>query len=199
VSGVVLNVTTDRPTATRSYVTIWPTGGSPPDASSLNMVAGETAPNLVFARVSAGGQVSFYNDLGETHLLADVMGWFGTSAAPSGNFTPLAPGRILDTRGGAPVGSGGTIEVPVTNRNGVPGSGVSAVVLNVTATQPTSTTYITVWPTGAGRPEASNLNVLAGQSRPNLVVARVGSGGSVSMYNANGDTHLVADVVGWFD
>jgi hypothetical protein len=81
----------------------------------------------------------------------------------------------------------------------VPASGVSAVVLNVTATAPTSTTWVTVWPSGQPRPDASNLNVLAGQSRPNLVVARVGAGGRVSLYNAFGSTHLIADVVGWFD
>jgi hypothetical protein len=199
VSGVVLNVTTDRPTGVRSFVTIWPSDQGRPNASSLNMVAGETAPNLVFARVSAAGTVSFYNDLGSTHLLADVLGWFGAAPAASGNFTPVAPDRVLDTRAGAPVAGQSSIDLTVTRRAGVPAAGVSAVVLNVTATLPTDTTYVTVWPTGAPRPEASNLNVLAGQSRPNLVVARVGAGGQVSLYNANGATHLLADVVGWFD
>lgn len=40
-------------------------------------------------------------------------------------------------------------------------SGVGAVVLNVTATNPTDATFVTVWPTGQTRPAASNLNVVA--------------------------------------
>jgi hypothetical protein len=197
-TGVVLNVTTAEPTASRSFITIWPAGEPRPNASSLNMVAGETAPNLVFARLGAGGAVSLYNDLGDTHLLADVLGWFGPPAG-GGRFTPVAPARVLDTRAFLPVGPDGTLDLHVTGNGGVPAAGVSAVVLNVTATQPSATTYVTAWPTGEPRPEASNLNVLAGQTRPNLVVARVGSDGNVSLYNAFGSTHLVADVVGWFD
>lgn len=199
VSGVVLNVTTDRPTGVRSFVTVWPTGDARPNASSLNMVAGETAPNLVFARVGANGKVSFANDLGATHLLADVLGWFGTAPAASGNFTPLAPARVLDTRASGAVGARSSIDLAITGRGGVPAGGVSAVVLNVTATRPTERTFVTVWPAGEARPDASNLNVIAGQSRPNLVIARVGAGGKVSLYNDAGSTDLVADVVGWFD
>lgn len=198
-SGVVLNVTTDRPTGVRSYVTVWPTGQARPDASSLNMVAGETAPNLVFARVGTNGRVSFYNDLGSTHLIADVLGWFGTTPGASGNFTPLAPSRVLDTRASGAVGARAAVDLTVVGVGGVPASGVSAVVLNVTATRPTAKTYITVWPAGAARPDASNLNVVEGQSRPNLVIARVGAGGRVSLYNDAGTTDLLADVVGWFD
>ena len=33
---------------------------------------------------------------------------------------------------------------------------------------------------------------------PNLVVAKVGTAGDISIYNAQGFTHVVADVVGWF-
>jgi hypothetical protein len=69
----------------------------------------------------------------------------------------------------------------------------------VTATRPTTKTYITVWPAGDPRPDASNLNVVAGQSRPNLVIARVGANGQVSLYNEAGTTDLVVDVLGWFD
>ncbi len=76
-------------------------------------------------------------------------------------------------------------------------NGVSAVVLNVTATQPSASSYVTVWPKGETRPLASNLNMAANQTIPNLVVAKVGAGGQVSLYNNNGSTHLVADVAGW--
>jgi hypothetical protein len=197
-----MNVTADQPTWSQSFVTVWPTGSGRPNASSLNMVAGETAPNLVFAQVGLFNQVSFQNEFGSTHLIADVLGWI-VPAGGSGNYTPIAPARILDTRSGvgsepSKVGPDSVRNVRVVDVGGVPGN-ASAVVLNLTVTQPSAQTWITAFPAGEERPTASNLNVLGGQTRPNLVVARVGQNGEVSLYNFNGDTHLVADVVGWFD
>jgi hypothetical protein len=202
-TGVVMNVTADAPTNSQSFLTVWPTGQARPNASSLNFVAGETAPNLVFAQLGSGNRVSFENEFGRTDLIADVVGWIGGSPAANGNYTPVAPSRILDTRSGVgasatKVGAGATLDFTVAGVGGVPGSATS-VVLNLTVTQPSAQTWITAYPAGEGRPTASNLNVLAGQTRPNLVVARVGAGGRVSLYNFNGDTHLVADVVGWFN
>ena len=43
----------------------------------------------------------------------------------------------------------------------------------------------------------SSSNVSSGVTRANLVIAKVGSGGNVTVYNANGTTHLVGDIVGW--
>jgi hypothetical protein len=131
-------------------------------------------------------------------------------AAPSGTaasgarYHPLTPSRILDTRNGtgsatAPVGGAASIDLQVTGRGGVPASGVSAVVMNVAVTNPLLPSYLTVWPTGEARPLASNLNYLTAQTVPNLVTAKLGTGGKVSMYNASGTTDVVADVAGWFD
>jgi len=68
---------------------------------------------------------------------------------------------------------------------GVPATGVSAVVLNVTVTQPTTGSFLTVYPSGTTRPLASSLNFVAAQTVPNLVVAKVGADGKVGVYNNN--------------
>ena len=120
-----------------------------------------------------------------------------------GTFHPLSPARILDTRegNGAPtgkVGPGRTLSLQATGRGGVPTSGVSAVVMNVTVTEPTAPSFLTVWPAGETRPTASNLNYVANQTVPNLVVVKVGAGGKVNLFNLSGSTHVVADVVGWY-
>ena len=204
VSAVVLNVTVTQPSTT-SFVTVFPTGASRPGASNLNFVANQTVPNLVVAKVGTGGKVSLYNALGTAHVIADVAGWYDTGAATSGaRYTPLSSARLLDTSSaiGAPaaaVGPAGTVELQVTGRGGVPATGVSAVVLNVTVTQPSTASFLTVFPTGQSRPGASNLNVVANQTATNVVVAKVGTGGKVSLYNALGTVHVVADVVGWYD
>jgi hypothetical protein len=101
-------------------------------------------------------------------------------ASPLGEFTPLSPARILDTRDGTgrggvttPVGGGASIPVQVTGRGGVPGSGVQAVVLNATVTAPTASSYLTIWPIGSGRPLISNLNFVASQTVANLVTVQL--------------------------
>jgi hypothetical protein len=86
----------------------------------------------------------------------------------------------------------------VAGNGNVPATGVSAVVLNVTATNPTAAGYLTIFPGGGIRPLASNLNFVPGQTVPNRVVAKVGSNGQVSFFNFQGNTDVVADVGGWF-
>ena len=74
---------------------------------------------------------------------------------------------------------------------------MTAVVLNITAVNPTAPTYVTAWPTGQSRPLASNLNVPAGDIRPNLAIAKVGANGKVSVYNHTGGVDLIADITGY--
>ena len=119
-------------------------------------------------------------------------------ASQPGAYHPLPPARILDTRSGAPLGNAGTVVQAVTGVGGVPASGVSAVVLNVTVTGPTAPSFLTVYPNGAPRPIASNLNYVAGQTVPNLVIAKVGADGKVAIYNHAGSAHVIFDVVGWY-
>jgi uncharacterized protein (DUF1501 family) len=197
--AVALNVTVTGPTA-GSFLTVWPSGEVRPLASSVNMVAGQTVPNMVLARVGGNGMVSIFNNSGSTDVVVDVLGCFDGDA--QGRYVALSPRRVLDTREGlgsalTPVGQS-PLEVVLLGRGGVPAQGVSGVMLNVTAVAPTADTYVTVYPGGSERPNASNLNVSAGQVIPNMVLARVGPDGTVMMYNNSGVIDLVADVVGYF-
>jgi len=54
-----------------------------------------------------------------------------------------------------------------------------------------------VYPTGTPTPLASNLNFLAGQTVPNLVMTPLGANGRVSIFNLTGSSHVIVDVVGW--
>jgi outer membrane protein assembly factor BamB len=198
-TAVVLNVTATQP-STGGYLTAFPTWTDRPLASNLNFVAGQTVPNLVVAKLGSDGTVSIYNNNGTTHVVVDVVGWYGEDESTYGSrYTTLTPARILDTRTGAgPVGPGGTMTVPVAGHGGVPPTGATAVAVNVTVTQPSAGGFLTVFPSGTARPLASNLNFVAGQTVPNLVVAKLGSDGSINVYNLNGTTHVILDVVGWY-
>jgi hypothetical protein len=208
VSAVLLNVTVTG-TAGYGYVTVYPSGASLPLASNLNFVPGQTVPNLVEVAVGNNGMVSFYVGGASTHLVADVEGWVGdptNSFGRDGLFVPLPPARLLDTRigNGAPVGqlgAGQTLSLPVLGAEGpggVPMTGVSAVVLNVTVTNPTAPSYLIVYPGGAAQPLASNLNFVAGQTVPNRVVVPVDGTGQIKIFNGMGSVDVIVDINGWF-
>ncbi len=199
-TAVVLNVTVDAP-LTSGFITAWPSGEAQPTVSNLNYVAGQTVPNLVTVKVGANGKVNLYNSEGFTSLVADVVGYYtAASSGCPGRFTAVTPKRVLDTREGAgtPVGAGESINVAVTGGTTTVPAGASGVALNVTVDQPTSAGFLTVWPTGEVRPLASSHNFVPGLTVANLVLAKVGAGGQVSIFNSGGSTHVVADIVGYF-
>jgi hypothetical protein len=154
-----------------------------------------TASALFAAAPAAGAQASTL-DSGALSARA--------AATPEGTFYPLPPQRILDTRTGlgarpGPIAGGRAIALQVTGRAGVPASGVSAVVLNVTVTAPTRPSYLTVYPTGVPvRPTASSLNFPTGWTGANSVTVAVGAGGKVDIFNAQGGVQVVADVMGYY-
>ncbi len=198
VTAVVLNVTVTAPTAA-SHLTVFPAGQPQAAASNLNFVAGQTVPNLVVATVGANGRVDIFNNAGTTHVIADVVGWFGATGS---GFVGLTPSRVIDTRDGVglvgPFSSSQTRSVDLDGRGGLPGSGAKAVVLNVTVTGATAASFLALFPGGQGNPGTSNVNFVAGQTVPNLVVVPVGPDGTVQFFNASGSVHVIADVVGWF-
>jgi hypothetical protein len=194
VAAVLLNVTVDQPTAA-SYVTVWPSGVPMPNASSLNMAPGQTVANLVIATVGAGGRVSFFNERGSTHLLADVMGYIPTSAA----YVPMTPTRVMDTRiaqgSNGPIGPGASVALDL--RAWFPASTpIVGVVLNMTAAEPSERSFLTVYPGDTALPGTSNLNTVAGEVVANAIVVRPDDRGRVIVRNERGTTHVIADLVG---
>ena len=107
-----------------------------------------------------------------------------------GSYVPLTPFRILDTRSGLcgahtchSLGPGQTLTLQVTGytdaRTGasVPAD-ATAVVLNVLAVNGSSSSLLTVYPNGVGRPLASNLNFRAHVNTANLVTVALGQNGA---------------------
>ena len=200
-TAVMLNLTGVAPSAA-TYVTVWPAGRGRPTASNLNLRSGETRANAVAIGVGTGGRIALFNFDGTTELVVDVTGYMLPPNRRGAGFVSLPPDRLLDTRIGlgaprATVSSGNHVEVQVTGRAGVP-AGATAAVLNVTATEATAPGFVTVWPSHMSRPVASNLNVAAGTTVPNLVVATLSPTGKVSLYHEGGRVELVADVLGYF-
>ena len=207
VDGVIFNLTAVSPTS-EGYIAAWPTGGAIPNTSNLNLNIGLTIPNLVVSGLDSG-EISFFKGgppgSEPIDLLVDTQGWFPRNSG----YAALTPARLLDTRGGestvdgqysgiGAVVSQGTLTLQVAGRGGVPSDIGGAVVLNLTAVQPATAGYVTVWPTDSPRPLASNLNLNPGTTIPNLVIAKVGSDGKVSIFNGSqSPTDILVDVQGW--
>jgi len=205
ISAVVLNVTVTQPTA-GGYITAYPDGATRPTASNLNFNPAQTVPNLVVVPVGADGKITLYNgSAGTVQLIGDIAGYY-LSGTPTtaGAFGPVGPTRVLDTRvgNGAPrtaVAAGASLKVQIEGAHAIPASGISAVVLNVTVTQPTAGGYLTAYPDGATRPTASNLNFNPAQTVPNLVVVPVGADGKITLYNGSaGTVQLIGDIAGYY-
>ncbi|MCA1696646.1 MAG: fibronectin type III domain-containing protein, partial [Actinobacteria bacterium] len=214
VAAVVMNVTVTNVSGTggSSFLTAWPSGTAEPNASNLNYVDNQTVPNLVTVKLGSNGAVSIGNAIGKVDVIADVAGWYASPGSLNGSrFTSLAPQRILDTRQPigtctpAPcsaLGSGSypeTAEFKVSGLGGVPATGVTAVVMNTTITQPNTSSFLTLWPSGTAEPNASNLNYVNGLTVANLVALKLGSDGGVNMSNAAGVAAVISDVAGWFN
>ncbi|MHB1486851.1 MAG: fibronectin type III domain-containing protein [Acidimicrobiales bacterium] len=206
VAAVALNVAVTDTTGA-SYLTAWPAGVTQPLVSNLNWAAGETVPSRVIVPVSKSGQVSLFNFAGSADVVIDVGGWYtlpGGSGSSLTQFSGITPARILDTRtgsgepySGGTLGPKATLAVQVSGVGGVP-SNATAVVLNVAVTNTSAPSYLTVWPTGAAQPTASDLNWAMGETVPNLVIVKLGSAGQVSFFNFAGSPDVIADVVGWY-
>ncbi|WP_164835734.1 right-handed parallel beta-helix repeat-containing protein [Actinacidiphila soli] len=120
------------------------------------------------------------------------------------DYTPVAPDRVLDTRRAVgvttttPVAAKSDVVLKLPTLDGVSGADMSAVVANVTVTQPTAAGVLTVYPDGSSLPTASNLNYAKGETVANLVTTSV-SDGVVRLHNgSSGTVHVIVDLEGFY-
>ncbi|MCU1391670.1 MAG: hypothetical protein JWM34_98 [Ilumatobacteraceae bacterium] len=198
---------------TVSWTTPTNDGGSPITGYAITPIADDTALNPILVGVSSTFRVSGLAN-GVVHRFTvtarNALGT-GSASAPSAPVTPqgvvsLAPGRLLDTRAGGPTVDGlfsglglrsadSTTPLSVLGRAGIPAD-AAAVTLNVTITGADASGFVTVYPCGADRPTASNVNFALGQTVANLVVSKVGPAGQVCLYT-DAAAHLIVDASGF--
>jgi hypothetical protein len=146
-------------------------------------------------------------------VLFSVLAWLGlgslthagAATSSSGDFFPVAPAaKIVDTRSSlgvsAALGATSTTSFQVLGQGGVPASGVSAVSLDITAANATSSgSYLEMWPDGTTRPyPASVINFSSGADTSNSAIVAVGSDGKVAVYNSSGTVDVIVSVNGYF-
>lgn len=163
-TAVALNVTATGATS-NGYITVYPDGSTRPLTSNLGFSAGQTLANTMIMQVGADGYDDAANvGAGAANLVVDISGYF--TAGSGAKFVPITPTRHLDTRTGqgevyegfdtikepgpgfqTDLDVGGLLEgvaIPVPGPTN--GSATTAIAANVTITQPTAGSYITVYP-----------------------------------------------------
>ncbi|WP_411150853.1 protease pro-enzyme activation domain-containing protein [Streptomyces sp. A30] len=146
----------------------------------------------------------------EAGLITSLCAAKGTAATGASTFHPLSsPKRLLDTRNGTgwglssipstkPLVAGGTAPVRIEGAGGIPSSGVTGVVLNLTVTGTTGAGSLIAWADGTAKPSTSNLNWTgAGQTIAASSTVMVAGDGVVDLYTSS-TTHLIADVQGYY-
>jgi PKD repeat protein len=224
--AVVVNLTGIDHGTGPTYLVAYPTGSPVPTASNVNIDAGVAQGNLAVVPLDTSGQITVFNAVGSAEVIVDVQGYF---AAPSGagqvpgEFHPMPPLRICDTRAHQDTACAGAIDEPLLANSwrrivlsglppGAPGgtpsiptSDVAAAAFNLTATQASVSTYLAVAPPNmttdacpTTAPAVSNVNPTAGEALPNRVISDLGPHQDGCIYNSLGSVDVVVDLNGWF-
>jgi hypothetical protein len=114
-----------------------------------------------------------------------------------------APVRVYDSRpafgGSGALGTNGEFDVTVTNGTTIP-HGVSAVLVNLTAVNPTAKSFMAIFKDGITWPGHSNLNYSAGATISNNATSAVSAAtpGKVTVRNGASTSHFIVDVFGYY-
>ena len=195
-------------------VGVWGTGGIGLRGEGDPAIAGSVPLRLVPALIAGPPTLgahsigAVYTDLLGRIFTCVVAGTPGIWVRPGLN--PITPYRVCDTRAGTgtPYSNGTKVGPGVNLLVGVAGqpiagypvpAGATAILANLTVTEGTGPSYLTVYPGGAiPRPTASNINFVGGQTIANQVTVGVAADGSIKIYNNAGSVHVILDLAGFF-
>ena len=200
-TAVLVNVTAVSPAA-GGNLEVYPDSEARPGTSTVNFGPGQTVANLAVVPL-VNGKIDLYNDSGnQVDILADVSGYY-TSSGTGSLLTTLTPTAIIDTTTGlgapkAKVPSEGTLVRTVNGLDGVPPSGATAVLVDVTAINPTASGNLEVYPDTLAAPGTSTLNFTKGTSVSNETVVRLIDGKIKVLNDTSGTTDITVDVLGYF-
>jgi hypothetical protein len=184
-----------------AYLTAWPDGGSQPNVSSINSFVGRVLANSLIIPASSDGTIDVfaYND---TDFLIDINGYYAPDDGSMGLFYfPITQCRASDSTvsGGVyAANTARTVNIPAASGcSGIPPS-AKGYAINVTALPSGNPLpFITAFPTGQPRPNASILNAFQGQTVSNSAIIPAGSNGAIDIY-AFTRTDVVVEVSGYF-
>ncbi|MBK9171197.1 MAG: hypothetical protein IPM24_27575 [Bryobacterales bacterium] len=204
--SITVTVAPPKPLA---FATLWPAGGPQPNVSSINSPSARVLANSVIIPAGAGGALDVFT-YGDTDFLVDINGYFAPDDGVNGLFFyPARQCRVADTRGGGPFsgtfggpqfGNETTRTIPVGAASHCAGLTTNAKAWAVNATvMPGGNPmpYLTLWPAGQPRPNASLVNAFDGQIVSGAGVIPAGPDGAINVFTYR-PSHVVIEVSGFF-
>ncbi|HLJ51095.1 MAG TPA: SBBP repeat-containing protein [Bryobacteraceae bacterium] len=182
----------------------WTASSNAPWVTITSMATGQGSGTVSYSIAANSGASRSGNITiaGQTFTISQA----GTTTSTQGlAFYPLAPCRLVDTRGNGQTGGFGppnlaaaaTRDFPLLySLCGVPPV-AQAYSLNVTAVPRGPLAYISIWPAGQSQPVVSTLNANDGSVVANAAIVPAGTNGAISVYASNA-TDLVIDINGYF-
>ncbi len=165
----------------------------------MNAPTGTVVANAAIVPAGPGGDIDVWAS-NDSDLAIDVDGYFAPAGTGGLSLYPMAPCRVLDTRG---VGTGqpfnGVLSPPVDVVNSIcePPAAAQAYVFNATIVPAAGPVYfLTLWPDTEGQPNASTLNAYDGAVTSNAAIVPTINGKIDA--DAAGLTQLILDISSYF-
>ena len=202
--GVFANITVLDATVA-GHVSAFPSTQNRPDASVVNFTSGKISSNgffiaTPFSSVMRLAMMSENGNGGTANVIVDISGLV-TSDFTTNNaarLVAMTPTRVFDSRRGTVIKEGSITQIDFTSNE----VGVVAVAVNITADNQrvgSEDTFIGQMTDGsAAWPETSLINVERRETKSNFAIVPVNDNGVATFFNAEGDTNLIIDQVGYF-
>jgi hypothetical protein len=189
------------PPAPLAYLTAWPDGSSQPNVSSINSFAGRILANNIIVPAAADGSVDVFA-YNATDFIVDINGYFAADDGVHGQlYFPVIQCRASDSTVAGGIYADETARaIDIPSSSGCPGipNTAKGYLINVTALpNGNPMPFLTAYPTGQPRPNASILNAFQGQIVTNAAIVPAGTAGKIDVY-AYRRTNVVVEVYGFF-
>jgi hypothetical protein len=185
-SAGTVNVTAVNP-AGNGFLSVLPgpcvSVAVPPSTSNLNVTTGRDVAASATVAIGAG-ELCVYTST-ETDVVVDLQ---AAHSDVGGSLIAADPRRIVDTRTTGRLAPGNSLVLAVDNAP-------AAVIVNVTAVEPSGRGFLTLYPCGSAVPIVSNLNVAAGSIVANRALVSTTATGQFCVFSSV-DTDVVIDLEG---
>lgn len=209
-TGAGLSIGAKNGTAA-GFISAWPTGGSSNSAPLVTYQAsGATAHGVYQGNLSASGQLTLLNtgSAAVTVTLGSEGYFLSAAATPAGSAYLDVPQAVAantsDGTGGVAeeaIPANSSITYPVEGVDGIPASGVTAVVEDVRAYQPQDNGFLTVYAAGGSDPGQPGVNFAGGGDQGNnLTIPMVSSAGQQTITNhSSGTVQVIVALRGYYN
>jgi hypothetical protein len=191
VSAVLVSLNVTGPSA--SGVLAAGSGCAGATTAAQQYTAGRNRSGLVSIPLDSLGRMQLQLTAGAANVSVSVHGWFAPSASATGLFTAIPKTRAS----GGVVQAGTPVDVPTNGVGGLPATGVDAVLLNVTVSNPSAAGTLALGPGGVN-PVGVQQTFAAGRAISQLVVAKRSADGKVRVALSGGSSTVLIDVWGFY-